>query len=131
MAMAMLTHAGHAVPPLFSFPHLCGPGVPGHHLTSLRRPSTATITADDDSTHTTRAQNGPAMPLASRVPRHRHALDTRRPTHSRSPWTPCEHLELPRDTATPLDTPSTTTRTRRRRRSKPWSAAAATDVEAT
>jgi hypothetical protein len=63
--------------------------------------------------------------------RHGRALATRHPASTRSPWTPCEHLEPHRDTATPLDTPSTTTRTRRRRRSQPWSAAGATDMEAT
>ncbi|KAK1679076.1 hypothetical protein QYE76_039924 [Lolium multiflorum] len=34
-----------------------------------------------------------SMPLMSRVARHRRALDTRRPTPSRKPWTPVEHME--------------------------------------
>jgi hypothetical protein len=73
----------------------------------------------------------PSMPLVSLVARHRRPLATRRATTSSTPWTPCEYLDHHRDTATPLDTLSTTTRTRRRRRSQPWSAAGATDLEGT
>ena len=112
-----------------------------------RHPCPPSQTTPPHPTKHARASHGRGearhWPERTRPARRRHAVDVAREratgtlwppaasTPCAAPGPPCERLEHALDTATQLDTLSTTTRTRRRRRSQPWSAADATDMEET
>jgi hypothetical protein len=130
MAWPCRPHAGHAAPP--PLPLLPQPWPLRHSMPPplLRHPSPALVEEELDNAQTSTRPRRPGRRSRRACARRGHTLATRRATTSSTPWTPCEHVEHHRDTATLPDTPSTKTRNRRRRRREPWSAADATDTEA-
>ncbi|KAK1643666.1 hypothetical protein QYE76_061471 [Lolium multiflorum] len=115
-------HAGHVANPTPSPLSIASPTWPWCPASPPRlstSPSTHQLAvAAVESPETARPERA-SMPFVSRVARHRRALDTRRPTPSRQPWTPCEHVERHRATTNAPDTLAKPTRARRRRRRKP------------
>jgi hypothetical protein len=81
-------HAGHAAPPLLSIVDHPGHLVKQRHHISLDLPSHATVEEEAESRRNARAQGRPRMPMTSPQYLRGRALDTRRPSTRRLPWTP-------------------------------------------
>lgn len=131
MAWPCRPHAGHAAPPPLSFIADPGHHVPALHLTLLSRLASAVVEEEPCIGQTSTRPWRPGRRSRRARARRGHTLATRHAMTSSTPWTPGEHVEPHRDTASRLDMISTTTRARRRRRREPRSAADAPVAEAT
>ncbi|KAK1662616.1 hypothetical protein QYE76_050775 [Lolium multiflorum] len=130
MAMAMLTHAGHAVLPLSPLAPRPGHLAKQHQRITLATPSMA-IVEEADPGRPTRALDVLTMPVLSRMDMRGHALDTRRAATTRTPWPLSRRVERQHATTTPPDTRPAPTRDRRRRERRRDPAIAAADMDAT